>query len=83
MPETIKHPLTGEPQLVRTRALKHVDGTFVLEGQVSILETFDGLEFDMCRISSTTKTSPLFSFMNRALALPAGQLHAPTITNCL
>jgi hypothetical protein len=32
--DTIKHPKTGEERLVRSLALKQVDGTFFLEGKV-------------------------------------------------
>jgi len=32
--DSIKHPITGDRVLVRTLALKQVDGTFFLEGKV-------------------------------------------------
>jgi hypothetical protein len=38
-PQKIRHPVTGEDILVWARALKFVDGTFVLEGQVSYFST--------------------------------------------
>lgn len=34
-PEEIENPHTGEPVRIRTRALKLVDDTYVLEGEVS------------------------------------------------
>lgn len=36
-PEVIEHPRTGERKRVRTRALKLVDHTWLIEGPVSIL----------------------------------------------
>ena len=38
MLETIKHPHTGAPVSIRTRTLKHVDGTYVLEGTTVITD---------------------------------------------
>ena len=36
-PEVINHSRTGESRKVRTRALNHVDRTWLIEGRVSIL----------------------------------------------
>jgi hypothetical protein len=39
--DTIKHPTTGEERLVRSLALKQVDGTFFLEGKVCTQSPLD------------------------------------------
>jgi hypothetical protein len=39
--DTIKHPTTGEERLVRSLALKQVDGTFFLEGRVCTQSPLD------------------------------------------